>query len=86
VIQEGAPAVRPGARRRFLNVAAAAEILGMSEVTLYRAINAGEFPAIKVRGRYVIPARSLDEMEDAAVTTGTVVDAAGWAESRGTAA
>ncbi|WP_285790619.1 hypothetical protein [Micromonospora sp. NBRC 101691] len=44
----------------------------MSEVTLYRAIHAGQFPAIKVRGRLVIPARVLDDMEESALATGLV--------------
>ena len=57
----------------------------MSEVTLYRAIHAGGFPAVKVRGRYIVPARALDEMEDAAVSTGSIVDAADWANARGAA-
>ena len=72
-------------RPRFHTVAEAAAILRTSEFTLYRAIHAGEFPAIKTRRRYVIPARALDEMEDAALTTGRVVDAADWAETRRTA-
>jgi excisionase family DNA binding protein len=71
--------------RRFHSVADAAEILGMSEVTVYRAIRAREFPAIKVRGRYVVPARALDAMEDQAVSTGATVDAADWSEGRGAA-
>jgi excisionase family DNA binding protein len=74
---EGAP--------RFHSVAGAAKILGTSEVTLYRAIHAGQFPALKIRGRYVIPARVLDEMEEAALSSGAMVDAAAWAETRGAA-
>ena len=54
-------------RRRFFTVAQAAKLLGLSEPTLYRAIRAGEFPAIKVRGRYVVPARAIDELEAAAI-------------------
>jgi excisionase family DNA binding protein len=42
-------------------------MLGTAPMTLYRAIHAGEFPAVKIRGRYVIPARALEEMEQAAV-------------------
>jgi excisionase family DNA binding protein len=68
---------------RFLSVAGAAEVLGMSQVTLYRAIHARQFPAVKVRGRYVIPARVLDAIEDAVLTTGTVVDAADWSDGVG---
>jgi excisionase family DNA binding protein len=56
-------------------VAEVAAELGLSEPTVYRAIRAGEFPAIRVRGRYVVPARAIDEMENAAVATG-LVDAA----------
>lgn len=48
---------------RFFSVAEAAKILKVSEVTLYRGINAGEFPAIKIRGRYVVPAKALDQLE-----------------------
>ena len=65
-------------RPRFHSVAATAAILGMSEVTLYRAIHAGQFPAIKVRGRFVIPARVIDDMETSALAHG-LVDASGYA-------
>ncbi|MGH3981119.1 MAG: helix-turn-helix domain-containing protein [Pseudonocardiaceae bacterium] len=64
---------------RFLSIAAVARVLAVSEVTLYRAIRSGEFPAVKVRGRYVIPASALDALEHAAVDTGRLVDAALWA-------
>lgn len=62
-------------RRRWLTVAEVAEQLGLSGPTVYRAIRAGEFPAIKVRGRYVIPSRAIDELEASAIATG-LVDAA----------
>lgn len=76
----------PGGRvPRFYSVAEVAEILGMSEVTLYRAIRAGQFPAVKIRGRYIVPASALKAMEDAALSTGAVVDAADWPEGRGVA-
>lgn len=64
---------------RFFCVTAVASMLAISEVTLYRAIRGGEFPAIKVRGRYLIPASALDAMERAAVDTGRLVDASDWA-------
>lgn len=67
---------------RFRSVPETAEILGMSEVTLYRAIREGQFPAVKVRGRYVVPSRALDDMETAAMATGAVVDAAGYTVMR----
>lgn len=76
-MQNPQPPVRP---RRFETVASVARLLDVSEVTIYRAIHAGEFPAIKVRGRYVIPASVVDAMEAAALSTGTVVDAADWTQ------
>ncbi|MCY7341675.1 MAG: helix-turn-helix domain-containing protein [Pseudonocardia sp.] len=65
-------------RSRFLSVAEQADELGISEVTLYRAIKAGEFPAVRIRGRVVIPAGAVDAMADAALAGGTAVDAASW--------
>jgi hypothetical protein len=50
----------------------------MSEVTLYRAIRDGQFPAIKVRGRYVVPSRVLDDLEAEATASGSIADAARW--------
>lgn len=70
---------------RFHSVAEVAQILGMSEVTLYRAIRAGQFPAVKIRGRYIVPASALQAMEDAALSSGAVVDAADWPDTRGAA-
>jgi excisionase family DNA binding protein len=68
----GAPAPR------FYSVADVARMLGMSTMTVYRAIAAGEFPAIKVRSRLIVPARAIEAMADAAVIDKTVVDVAGW--------
>lgn len=63
---------------RFLSVAVVARILGVSEVTLYRAIAAGEFPAVRIRGRLIVPARAVEAMAETALAERTVVDAAGW--------
>jgi excisionase family DNA binding protein len=67
---------------RFYSVAEVARIFGMSEMTVYRAISAGEFPAIRIRGRLIIPARAIEAMTDAAVDGQTVVDAADWVPSQ----
>lgn len=74
--------LRPPAPRRFYSVAEVAEMSGISSVTLYRAINAGEFPAVKVRGRVIVPAKVLDALIDGAVETGAVVDAASYVVTR----
>ena len=52
---------------RFFTVAEAAALLKVSEVTIYRGISAGEFPAVKIRGRYAIPSRAIDDLEAAAL-------------------
>jgi len=70
---------------RFLSVPAIALILDVSEPTLYRAIQGREFPAIKIRGRYVIPSLVLDAMEKKALETWSVVDAADWVDRLGAA-
>ena len=71
--------------RRWYSVAEVARMFGMAPMTLYRAIHAGEFPAVKIRGRYVIPARALDELERAAVDTSGVVTSADIVSTDGTA-
>jgi len=63
---------------RFYSVGEVARLLGMAEMTVYRAIHAGEFPAIKFRGRYVVPAKALDDIVQVAMTTGALVDVAAW--------
>ena len=63
---------------RFYSVAQVAAMLGMSAMTVYRAISDGEFPAIRVRGRLIVPAKAVEAMAEAAVTQRTVVDAAGF--------
>lgn len=73
---------RPPAARRFYSVAEVAEMSGISSVTLYRAINAGEFPAVRVRNRVIVPARVLDALIEGAVGGGTVVDAASYVVTR----
>ena len=61
---------------RFYRVSEVATMLNLSAMTLYRAIEAGEFPVIRVRGRIIIPARAADDIEQAAVANNSVVDAA----------
>jgi excisionase family DNA binding protein len=67
---------------RFYTVAEAAVLVRMSKVTIYRAIRAGEFPAMRVRGRVVVPAKAIDALVDAIIAEQSVVDAAGWAVVR----
>ena len=63
---------------RFYSVPQAAKLVGTSTVTLYRAIREGEFPAMRIRGRLIVPARAIEAMIDAAIAEQSVIDAAGW--------
>jgi excisionase family DNA binding protein len=65
-------------QRTFMSVTETAKLLGMSDMTLYRAIAAGEFPAVRVRGRLIVPTRAIEEMIDVALADGRSVDAAAW--------
>jgi excisionase family DNA binding protein len=62
-----APESTTGPAERFFSVSEAAKILKVSEVTIYRGINAGQFPAVKIRGRYVVPAKAIDQLEASAL-------------------
>jgi excisionase family DNA binding protein len=55
-------------RPRFLKVSEAAVILRVSPDLIYKSIGSGDFPALKFRGRYVIPAKVVDAMESAMMT------------------
>jgi excisionase family DNA binding protein len=66
------------APRTYYSVAETAEIFGMSDQTLYRAINDGQFPAVRVRGRLFVPAKVVDALAKAALQSGGLIDAADW--------
>lgn len=69
---------------RFYSVSEAAKIVRTAPVTLYRAIREGEFPAVRIRGRLIVPARALDAMVSTAIAEGSLVDAAEWGPDAGT--
>ena len=69
----------PDPQRRFCSVASAAQVFDVSEMTLYRAIRTGQFPAVRIMGRLVVPLRAIEAIEDAASERHEVVDAAEWA-------
>src|SRR6476661_655879 len=56
----------------------AAALLSVSQEHLYRLIRAGAFPALRMRlgqkGRYVVPARAVEALLDAATDANTVID------------
>jgi excisionase family DNA binding protein len=69
----------------FYTVREAARILRVGPSTLYRAIREGDFPAIRLRTRYVVPAAALDRLLTEAAETGGLVDPARMAAERRTA-
>lgn len=64
---------------RFHSVAEAAAIFGLSPITVYRAIDAGDFPSTIHRGRVVVPSEVVQGMSEAAHLYGTLMSLANWA-------
>jgi excisionase family DNA binding protein len=46
----------------FYDVKAVAEMFHMSRMTVYRAIRDGEIAAVRIRGRYIVPAKVIDAL------------------------
>ncbi|GLZ28067.1 hypothetical protein Lesp02_02570 [Lentzea sp. NBRC 105346] len=67
----------------FRQVREVAKAFGVSPMTIYRAIHEGQFPAVQIRGRFVVPARAVVEMSDAAMSLRTTVNAADWVNRTG---
>jgi excisionase family DNA binding protein len=57
---------------RFYSVAEVAQMLGTSTMTVYRAIKDGDFPAVRIRGRLIVPAKAVEAMVDAAWPAGSL--------------
>ena len=67
----------PGERSpKFYSVAEAARMFQTSQMTLYRAIADNQFPAVRIRGRLIIPAIAVERMIEAALGSNSAVDAA----------
>ena len=61
------------------SVPEAAALLSVSQEHLYRLIRADAFPAVRMRlgreqGRYVVPARAVEALLDAATNAGGLID------------
>jgi excisionase family DNA binding protein len=72
----------PDDQPRFLSAAAAAQLLGVSDATLYRQLTKGEFPGIKIGQRWIVPMKAIDKMEEDAINDWTAVDAAQYVVSK----
>jgi excisionase family DNA binding protein len=62
----------------FYSVPDAARMLGTSDMTLYRAIQAGQFPAVRIRGRLIVPAKALEALASAAMASADLLDLSDW--------
>ncbi|MEV6603873.1 helix-turn-helix domain-containing protein [Kutzneria sp. NPDC051319] len=74
----------PNSRPVFYTVQEAAQVLRVNAATIYRAIQDDAFPAVRLRTRYVVPARAVDELAEQAAQSGGVVDIAEMAAERRT--
>jgi excisionase family DNA binding protein len=59
---------------RFYSASDLAAMFGVCRMTVYRALDDGDIPAIRIRGRWIVPARAVDEMVEAAIAGRFVVD------------
>lgn len=49
---------------KFYDVQEVADMLKMSRMTVYRAIGSGELHAVRIRGRWLVPARVIDQLAE----------------------
>jgi excisionase family DNA binding protein len=68
------------------SVPEAAVLLSISQEYLYRLIQAGGFPAVRMRiggrqGRYVIPAKAVEQLLDQATDASACVETAEWTKT-----
>lgn len=68
----------------FHTVPEAARILRVAPSTLYRAIREDAFPAVRIRTRYVVPAKVIEALVSGSTETGGVLDVAAMVQQRRT--
>lgn len=54
------PGAKPGARTTFITVAEVADMLRVSNMTVYRLINSGALPAVRVGRSYRLTEADVD--------------------------
>ncbi|WP_098959481.1 helix-turn-helix domain-containing protein [Pseudonocardia sp. N23] len=52
----------------FYDVQEVAQMFKMSRMTVYRAISSGELAAVRIRGRWLVPARVIDALVEGATS------------------
>ncbi len=48
---------------KFYDVRDVAQMFQMSRMTVYRAIRGGELPAVRIRGRWLVPAKVIEALD-----------------------
>ena len=67
---------------KLLSIAEFAQVVGMSQMTIYRLIAASQMPAVRIGKRLFVPGRVLDDLSAAALASGTTVSVADWREGQ----
>lgn len=62
-------------RPTFYDVQEVADMFKMSRMTVYRAIGSGELKAVRIRGRWLVPARVIEALVDEATAEGDALTA-----------
>lgn len=68
----------------FYTVREAAKIMRCNPSTLYRAIRDDAFPAVRIRTRYVVPTKAIEELIERTTNSDGCVDVAKLASERRT--
>lgn len=79
-IDSNVPVSRPDEVPPFYTAAEVARLFRLDESTLYRHLRAGNFPGLKVGGRYVVPREVVDRLIADILHTGRCVDLGSWTE------
>lgn len=78
IVKAGATSAHQAPVPTFYNVAEIAALLRLDQSTLYRHLRAGNFPGLKIGGRYVVPHVVVDRLISDIVATGRCLDLAEW--------
>jgi excisionase family DNA binding protein len=71
--------------KQFYTVREAADALRIDPSTLYRAIGEDAFPAVRIRSRYIVPTKVIDDLAAEAAASGECLDVAKMTAERRTA-
>lgn len=72
----------PPPQSELCSVADTATILGVSAMSIYRKIDAGQIPAVQIGTRKLVPRAWIDDLINTARTSGGVIDLTALPESR----